>query len=229
MGYYSALAVICCLLSFCSADILKCPPSSPCQSCCSNASWACVTVPAGDHDPSLEDQAILFEHGFKGLKHVTSLAYRVVFHANTLSYPCATWCSNENKLFGFSRGFVEVMWESCMFSWRKTMGNDEPADKIKLWGYGWKNSTYPPWEHPAQNPLMGYLDIAVPYVISLSSYANHCQYVLQDQHGRLLANATTPQEPYRNGGPSYFFSLYFGGTEVTTQPVTVSYTKNLAC
>lgn len=219
LGCMVSLAVL-------AKDIIACPGSSPCgeQVCSSNRSWACVTVPSGNHDPTLKDQITLAEHGFKGLKHIRSLRYRVVFHSNTLEYPCSSWCSNENKLFGFSRGFVEVMWQSCMLSWRKTLpGTKEPQNRIVLWGYGWKNSTYKPWEHAEQNPLLGYLDINTEYEISLESFQDHCLYALADGNGTLLRNATTPQEPYANNGPSYFFSLYFGGTETTTQPVTVSY------
>ena len=55
------------------------------------------------------DTEELFEAGFKGLGYVDSLSYRIVFHKSCITYPCTTWCSNMNKLFGFSRGFVPVM------------------------------------------------------------------------------------------------------------------------
>jgi hypothetical protein len=218
-------------------DIMKCPEDSPCTSCspkCGKENpsegWACVTVPGGNHAPGFDEEIQLVEHGFKGLKDINSLAYRVVFHNNTLTYPCQYpgWCSNENKLFGFSRGFVEVMWQSCMFSWRATRGPKEPSNKIMLWGYGWKNSTYKPWQHPEQNPFMGFIDVDTPYLISLQGLKDRCTYELADGAGKIIKTATTPQEA-QAPGPSYFFSLYFGGTETTTQPVTVSYSRDTRC
>jgi hypothetical protein len=62
----------------------------------------------GNHDPSLNDTLHLAGIGYKGLASITKLAYRVVFHKSATDYPCDTWCSNVNKLFGFSRGFTPV-------------------------------------------------------------------------------------------------------------------------
>lgn len=127
-----------------------------------------------------------------------------------------------------------------MFSWRSTFLKHEPQNKINVWGYGWYNIRYefdslssqiqsmPPWEHPTQNPFMGYFDIETEYVFRVTANELNCTYEIFDSKKNLLSSAFTPQLPF-DYGPSYYFILFFGGEETTTVPVTVSYSKNVNC
>eukprot|EP01112_Ceratiomyxa_fruticulosa_P000915 TRINITY_DN1086_c0_g2_i4.p1 TRINITY_DN1086_c0_g2~~TRINITY_DN1086_c0_g2_i4.p1 ORF type:complete len:143 (+),score=27.16 TRINITY_DN1086_c0_g2_i4:225-653(+) len=133
------------------------------------------------------------------------------------------------ELFGMSRGFIFVMDRSSMFSWRKTFLPSEPANMIKVWAYGWYNSSEKPWEHPKQNPEMGYLQVEYPYIFTVQMYEYNSTYTIQDGNTfEVIATNSTPQTPFFPG-PNYNFPLYFGGTEVTTTETTVSFTKDLCC
>mmetsp|Transcript_18229 Transcript_18229/g.45588 ORF Transcript_18229/g.45588 Transcript_18229/m.45588 type:complete len:151 (-) Transcript_18229:600-1052(-) len=140
------------------------------------------------------------------------------------------FASNQNKLFGFSRGIVPVMDKSCMFSWRPSMPwIGEPEGKIKVYAYGWKNSSIEPWEHPAQNPPMGYFDAGEEYIFTVERYDTMCEYrVLDGKSETLINKETTPQE---EGGldSGVKFALYFGGEVPATAPVQVKYSKELCC
>ena len=74
---------------------------------------------------------------------------------------------------------------------------------------------------------MGYFDPQVQYVFGLDgSYSDKCVYTIDDAAtGKRLATAETPEKK-PIPGYSYYFVLYFGGEEVTTEPVTVSYAKH---
>eukprot|EP00656_Telonema_subtile_P006519 TRINITY_DN13016_c0_g1_i1.p1 TRINITY_DN13016_c0_g1~~TRINITY_DN13016_c0_g1_i1.p1 ORF type:complete len:231 (+),score=23.37 TRINITY_DN13016_c0_g1_i1:202-894(+) len=220
-----AATTLCIAIPVPEQRVLDCPSSDPCVGCNSSRSYMCVSIPAHHHDPALLDQAALVKAGYKGLGRVNSLRYSVVFHPSTLTYPCGSWCSNENKLFGFSRGTTPVMSQSCMFGWRKSYQPGEPQGTVKVWGYGWFNSSMKPWEHPLQNPDMGFFNTSTEYVFELVSNPLNCTYTIREPSSwQVVASASTPQLPPRKG-PSYYFNLYFGGEETTTQPVTVSYSK----
>jgi hypothetical protein len=116
-------------------DIFNC--TDQCKGCSDKCSskWACVTVPAGNHDPSILDNLQLIEHGYKGLASINELAYRVSFQAATTSYPCeksgsSSFCSNINKLFGFSR---------CVFSFfsRRQARNAYHPRCSEAWSLSW--------------------------------------------------------------------------------------------
>lgn len=126
------------LVAVASASIFQCPDNDPCTACDPSCPYICVTVPPGNHDPDLSDSIALYQHHYKGFTSDSTLQYRIVFHNSTLTYGCSNsthnWCSNVNKLFGFSRGLVEVMDKSCIFGWRKgLMAND--TGKIAIFGY----------------------------------------------------------------------------------------------
>eukprot|EP01090_Pellita_catalonica_P009653 TRINITY_DN20776_c0_g1_i1.p1 TRINITY_DN20776_c0_g1~~TRINITY_DN20776_c0_g1_i1.p1 ORF type:complete len:231 (-),score=-5.74 TRINITY_DN20776_c0_g1_i1:33-725(-) len=207
---------------------ISCPAFSPCVGCseCTNSKspWACVNVSPGYH--YADDEIGLVEYGYKGLTNERKFSYTIVFHNNTITYPCSTGCSNLNKLFGSSRGFIPVMDMSCMFAWRQHYRPDDPKDKIGIWAYGWKNASYIPWHHERQTPFMTWIDIDKPYVFSLEESEDRCFYTVSSTSGELLAKNYTIQEPFAYG-PSYYFVLFFGGTETTTAPVTVSYNKDV--
>jgi hypothetical protein len=92
------------------ASIYQCDPGDECIGCSEKCNpYYCITIPPGGHYASWDDEEQEAKVGLTGLMEENSLEYRIVFHNNTLTYPCDTWCSNVNKLFGFSRGFVPVM------------------------------------------------------------------------------------------------------------------------
>lgn len=90
------------------------------------------------------------------------------------------------------------------------------------------NVSMPPWEHPEQNPFMGYFDVETEYIFRVKANELNCTYEIFSNNQKLLSSAFTPQLPF-DYGPSYYFVLYFGGEETTTVPVTVSYSKNVEC
>jgi hypothetical protein len=99
-------------LNFVKGSIYNCPSNDPCKACNLNCNYVCVTIPAGSHYASLEDQAELVEEGYKGFTYDNQLSYRVVFHKSCLTYICVgeQGCeSDQNKLFGITRGTVPVM------------------------------------------------------------------------------------------------------------------------
>ena len=145
-----------------------------------------------------------------------------------MDYPCSTWCSNQNKLFGISRGLTSTTTRSCMITWRKTI-NDEPVNQLSISGYGWYNRTDKPWETPGQNPFLIFAEAQKEYIFSIIGNDTSCYYsVLDGDTLELLAEGTTPEEEPLPG-PNYKFVLYFGGEENATQPTTVSYSSNLFC
>lgn len=147
------LLILLSLAALSCASIFSCPESDSCTACNPSCPYICVTIPPGNHDPDLTDSVQLYQHHYKGFTEATTLQYRIVFHNSTLSYGCDTWCSNVNKLFGFSRGMVQVMDKSCIFGWRKGLQANDTG-KIAIFGYGWYNASMPPWETPGQMPYM---------------------------------------------------------------------------
>jgi hypothetical protein len=76
-------------------------------------------------------------------------------------------------------------------------------------------------------PFMIWLEIQKEYILSIEKQETECVYTVADaDSGKMISKATTPQEP-QTMGPSYYFSLYFGGEETTTEPVTVSYSTQI--
>ena len=201
-----------------SRSLYDCPSNSPCIGCTKD-SWACIEVSPGNH--AADQEAALVLHGLKGLTGKNVIRYGVNFHNNTLHYPCTTWCSNVNKLFGIGRGFVPIMDQSCIFGWRKTTSETE----IEIFAYGWKNADSPPWKTPHQMPKMINVQVNQNYDFEIIKYPTNCTYTIRSLATQeILAWNFTAQEP-QSLGDSYYFPLYFGGSETTSQPVVVSYYK----
>mmetsp|Transcript_25948 Transcript_25948/g.72657 ORF Transcript_25948/g.72657 Transcript_25948/m.72657 type:complete len:232 (-) Transcript_25948:78-773(-) len=208
-------------------DIYTCPAGDECLACDNTTEWVCVTIPPGHHDPSLNDNYELFATGYKGYQlGMDFLEYRVVFHNNTLTYPSEGFETNVNKLFGFSRGSTPVMSRSCIFGWRASLPSlGEPEGFITTYAYGWRDRNSPPWTTDGQMPFMLYAQVQREYIFTLDGTAkDQCTYTVTDSTSGEKWIATTPEKRPRPG-PSYYFSLYFGGSSTTTEPVTVSYSK----
>jgi len=219
-----SLALVVAILAAASfASISSCPADSPCTGCVAGRNYACITIPTGNHDPTLADEARLVQEGYTGFTANDTLSYRVVFHENAANYSCGTWCTNVNKLFGVTRGMVQVMDQSCIFGWGKGL-NSSTEGKILTWAYGWKNESLPPWKTPGQMPEMSVLEVQHEYLFSMAKFNFSCVYSIYDGATlELLSQASTPQQPDVTGPYGYHFTLFFGGTEASLDPVTVSY------
>jgi hypothetical protein len=90
------------------ASITSCPAGDECVGCLTGKTYICCTVPPGNHDLGLDDDAATIAAGYKGMTTKNTLSYHVNFHPNTLTFPCDTWCSNQNKVMGISRGLVQM-------------------------------------------------------------------------------------------------------------------------
>lgn len=217
--------------------------------CQSDDTWTTMTVNQGDYRP--QDYIKLVEMGFEGPDFSSSISYLIRFENNTLNYPiyfnrsvcvkklCSDpYCpciehkyehefigSNQNKLFGISRGFVPIMDKSCMFSWTAFPQNSRPGKFINIWGYGWKNKHLPPWKTPGQNPFLLKIQTNKPYLFSITKNPTNCSYIVSNpSSGQILASAFTQQEP--DGiSEGFKFALYFGGDAPATAPISVSYKK----
>lgn len=207
---------------------IACPDDDPCVGCSSTFNeWQCITIPAGAHNPPLSVEEKMVEAGIKGLKHIRKMRYGVNIHKSAATYPCgnsSALCSDENKLFGASRGLTQVMHESCMFGWRAAYKPDEPKGKVLMYGYGWYNKSLPPWRTPGQNPVMGFYDHSTDYIFGIDFQESLCNYTISLPNGTLLAHATTKQKSF-TAGPSYFFNFFFGGSATATVPTTISFSK----
>ncbi|ETO31268.1 hypothetical protein RFI_05852 [Reticulomyxa filosa] len=105
-----------------TVDVNACPSDGPCIGC--NQVQNCSTEDCDSASKSTQRGCTrgVVENELKVLTNATTFTYRVVFHSNTLTYPCDidTWCSNVNKLFGFilvmSFRMASVLHSICMYT-----------------------------------------------------------------------------------------------------------------
>jgi hypothetical protein len=128
--------------------------------------------------------------------------------------------SDENKLFGSTRGMYPVMDRSCMFSWRQ----NAQKNTVTVFGYGWRDPQSKPWITPGQNPYMADVVPYQPYLMQLTKWDQSCNYLIWDSQMNLIANASTV---HLQGGTSsgVKFLSFFGGQSPATQSIEIIFQR----